>query len=953
MNSETTARGGRSAAVARRTSGRPSGRRAARGRGRPRARALAAAQQRQRQPAHRPEAHEVGVRAARRRTRSRLWRSIRRTVTASARAAVVAPVPAQRALDRGSVSARVVEPRVGRQHAHLVAARAQPVDGGLPHELVARRGAVAGRGCRRSGRALPYECRAVQIDPGIFKAYDIRGLYGEQIDDEVAYAIGRAFVRVLARPLATSRPTSLNVGLGRDMRLTAPELAALYREGMIDEGAHVIDAGQVGTEMLYFLVGSRGLDGGLMCTASHNPKAYTGAKLVREGAIALSRRPGHPGHPPAHRGGPRRSPRRQRGTVEEVDLYDEFQAAAMKFIDPANVKPLKVVVDGGNGMAGPMVGPLLERARRSTSSRLLLGARRQLPRPRAQPAARARTASSSSTRSARPAPTSASPGTATPTAASSSTTPARSSTATSSPRSSPSTCSRRRRARRSSTTSAPRARSPTPSRRAGGTAHVNRVGHAFFKTRMRDEGAIFGGEVSGHYYFRDFYNADSGTVPALLVLEKLSVEGRKLSELVGDYRSKYFISGEINSTVDDADGARCARSRSGTPTREIDQARRRLGRLRRLALQRAPVEHRAAAAPEPRVARLARGHGAAARRGPGADPRPDARWYHTIELPDGTVTPGLVRPPRPGPPLRPARRSERQALPRRRHVGRLLGVRAGEARRRGGRRARPRRRGGARLAAAAAAGVASPRARRRASAELRARLGSAGRARRAERLRRDARAARLVRPRLLRVGAHPPARPAARARADRVGRAAATFISAEEYDRAASLFPWSVARCAATIPSAVVFWRPNLRAWRRMLWSAGFDRVERIGRFTLQATDGVKSRTSSTMRTSDRRRHPLHPDPHAVRGRARQHVPDRGRPADAGRHGPEQRQGARRARAGAARSRPPDRGPRAHRRHAPAHRPHGARRDPRPPLGRRGRGARRRSRRGSPTTASR
>ena len=81
------------------------------------------------------------------------------------------------------------------------------------------------------------------------------------------------------------------------MRLTAPELAARYRDGMVAEGAHVIDAGQVGTEMLYFLVGSRELDGGLMCTASHNPKAYTGAKLVERGAVALSRRPRHPGHP--------------------------------------------------------------------------------------------------------------------------------------------------------------------------------------------------------------------------------------------------------------------------------------------------------------------------------------------------------------------------------------------------------------------------------------------------------------------------------------------------------------------------------------------------------------------------------------------------------------------------------------------------------------------------------
>ncbi|MGZ6641494.1 MAG: phosphomannomutase/phosphoglucomutase, partial [Solirubrobacteraceae bacterium] len=88
---------------------------------------------------------------------------------------------------------------------------------------------------------------------------------------------------------------------------------------------------------------------------------------------------------------------------------------------------------------------------------------------------------------------------------------------------------------------------------AGGEAHPNRVGHAFFKTRMRKEGAIFGGEVSGHYYFHDFYNADSGTLPALLMLEKLSVEGKKLSELLAPYHEKYFISGEINSEVDDPD----------------------------------------------------------------------------------------------------------------------------------------------------------------------------------------------------------------------------------------------------------------------------------------------------------------------------------------------------------------------------------------------------------------
>src|SRR4051812_46884452 len=192
----------------------------------------------------------------------------------------------------------------------------------------------------------------------IFKAYDVRGLYGDEIDEDIAEQLGRAFVRVLA-DLSGKDAGDLRVGLGRDMRLTAPALAERYKHGMESEGAHVLDAGQVGTEMLYFLVGSRELDGGLMCTASHNPKAYTGAKLVEKGAVALSGDRGIQdirklleqglGDPP---GG---------GSSEDVDLYDEFQDAALKFIDAGSVKPLKVVVDGGNGMAGPMVGPVLER----------------------------------------------------------------------------------------------------------------------------------------------------------------------------------------------------------------------------------------------------------------------------------------------------------------------------------------------------------------------------------------------------------------------------------------------------------------------------------------------------------------------------------------------------------------------------------------------------------------
>ena len=126
----------------------------------------------------------------------------------------------------------------------------------------------------------------IAIDESIFKAYDVRGTYPDQMDEEIAYLIGRGFARVIAQ-LESKPVQSLTLGLGRDMRLSAPDMAHEYAHGMLDEGAHVIDVGQVGTEQLYYLVGSQELDGGLMCTASHNPKAYTGAKLVRAGAIAL------------------------------------------------------------------------------------------------------------------------------------------------------------------------------------------------------------------------------------------------------------------------------------------------------------------------------------------------------------------------------------------------------------------------------------------------------------------------------------------------------------------------------------------------------------------------------------------------------------------------------------------------------------------------------------------
>jgi len=390
--------------------------------------------------------------------------------------------------------------------------------------------------------------------PDIFKAYDIRGLYGEQIDGELAERIGRAFARVLSQ-LAGKPVGELRVGLGRDMRLSAPELAARYREGLLSAGADVLDAGQVGSEMLYFLVGSRELDGGLMCTASHNPKAYTGAKLVRDGAIALS---GDEGIDDIRReveaeiaSGAVAS--ELRGRLEQVDLYSEFQAAALRFIDPAVIgrgRRLKVVLDGGNGMAGPMIGPLLERLDLELIETYWTPdgnfpdhePNPLLPENRAMIIERVRSSGADlgiawdgdADRCFFIDDTGAFVDGDFLTAL----------LAESLLRSNPGEAILY-------DVRASRAVADTVTR-AGGTAHVNRVGHAFFKTRMRSEGSLFGGEVSGHYYFRDFYCADSGTLPALLVLELLAREGRSMSELLAPFHAKYFISGEINSEVSDA-----------------------------------------------------------------------------------------------------------------------------------------------------------------------------------------------------------------------------------------------------------------------------------------------------------------------------------------------------------------------------------------------------------------
>jgi phosphomannomutase len=378
------------------------------------------------------------------------------------------------------------------------------------------------------------------LDPKSFKAYDVRGLYGSELDEEGAYAIGRAYVEQFE---------PRKIAIGRDMRLSSPAMARAATEGAADGGADVLDTGMVGTEMVYFAVGELDLDGGIMVTASHNPKEYTGMKIVRRGALPVG---GDSGlleiRDRALAGFDTSLPQRQR-QVSEYDVWPGYVERVLSFIAPDAVRRLRVVIDTGNGMAGAMLPPVLER--------LPIDARRYFFEPDG-----------------------------------------------SFPNHEPDPLLPENREFLVGKVKEERAdlgiafdgdadrcffvddtgafvpgdfvtallaewileketggkiiydvraswAVPETIERAGGIPLMNRVGHAFIKHRMREEGAVFGGEVSGHYYFRDFYQADSGVIPFLLMLELVSRRGRPLSEILRPYRERYFLTGELNTPVPD------------------------------------------------------------------------------------------------------------------------------------------------------------------------------------------------------------------------------------------------------------------------------------------------------------------------------------------------------------------------------------------------------------------
>jgi phosphomannomutase len=380
----------------------------------------------------------------------------------------------------------------------------------------------------------------MSIDPSIFKAYDVRGLYPSEINEEAARLIGRGFVAYLE---------AKRIAVSRDMRLSSPSVAIAFIEGARSQGADVVDYGLMGTDMMYFAVARDGHDGGAQITASHNPKEYNGIKMVRREAFPLSGDAGIGDIRDMIAGGGLPAPASTPGSLTRREVLDDYVRHVMSFIDPAVIKPFNVVLDAGNGIAG-MVAPRLFEHLPCRVEALCFEVDGTFPNHEANPLIEE---------------------------------------------------NRRDIVERVGETKAdigiawdgdadrvffidgtgefiagdfitallaeaflmkhPGAKVVYDVRASyavkdvvakyGGTALMNRVGHAFFKRRMREEGAIFGGEVTGHYYFRDNFYADNGFIPALLILELMSRKGQTLHELLAPLREKYFISGEINTRVKD------------------------------------------------------------------------------------------------------------------------------------------------------------------------------------------------------------------------------------------------------------------------------------------------------------------------------------------------------------------------------------------------------------------
>jgi phosphomannomutase len=378
----------------------------------------------------------------------------------------------------------------------------------------------------------------MNLNPEIFKAYDVRGVYPGDINEAGARAIGAAFIGYLK---------AKRIALGRDMRVSSPALAAAFIDGVTSQGADVVDYGMIPTDMLYYAVATDKLEGGVQITASHNPKQYNGMKMVRQEALPLSGDAGISDIRDMIAADRLPAPASRRGQVTSKDVLGPYVDHVMSFIDPAVIKPFNVVLDAGSGMGGLVAPKLFDRLPCKTT-RLCFQIDGTFPNHEANPLIEENRRDIVERVVAEKADVGIAwdgdadrcffiTGTGEFVSGDFVTALLAEAFLMKNPGSSIIYDLRASYAVKDVVAS------------YGGTALMNRVGHAFIKQRMRETNAVFGGEVTGHYYFRDNFYADNGFIPAMLMLELMSRKGKSLHELLEPLAAKYFISGEINTKL--------------------------------------------------------------------------------------------------------------------------------------------------------------------------------------------------------------------------------------------------------------------------------------------------------------------------------------------------------------------------------------------------------------------